>query len=352
RAYLNTSAEPRFGDNGEFIGYRGVTCNITKRKFAEQHILRLGRMYAALSATNEAILHAQSPEDLYQKVCDAAVHGVQKVCDAAVHGGMFRSTIVATIEPRTDWVRVIASTGLNAESLRTIRASIDESVPEGHGMIGTAFRSRLPAICNNYFTDPRMAPWREAATSIGVAATAAVPLVQRGDVTGVLAFYSGDVDAFDAEIVKLLERMAENVAHALDNFERTQEQQRADQALRESEARFKSLTELSSDWYWEQDAQYRFTRFDGRYVERSRGAFERLVGSRPWECGLENAPGREIEQSHRRVLEQRQPFHNAVVYAKLANDERICMSISGTPIFDAQGEFMGYRGTGRDITAR
>ena len=341
RAYLNTSAEPRFGDNGEFIGYRGVTRNITKRKFAEQHILRLGRMYAALSATNEAILHAQSPEDLYQKVCDAAVHG-----------GKFILTGIALVDPGTPWAKMVALTGAGSDELRAARISVDGACVEGQGTVGEAYRSGRPCISNDYLNDARMRPWREKGKALGVAAAAAIPLLQSGRAIGAWLFYSGEVGAFDDEIVKLLTRMTENVSFALDNIAREREQQLAAQALRESEARFKSLTELSSDWYWEQDAQYRFTRFDGRYVERSRGAFERLVGSRPWECGLENAPGREIEKSHRRVLEQRKPFHNAVVYAKLANDERICMSISGTPIFDAQGEFMGYRGTGRDITAR
>ena len=170
--------------------------------------------------------------------------------------------------------------------------------------------------------------------------------------TGVLGFYSSEIDAFDDEIVTLLQRMADNISFALDNFEREWEQRRAERALRDSEERFKSLTELSSDWYWEQDEQFRFTRFDGRYVERARRAFEQLIGQRPWEVGLKGEPDEGSEDSHRTLLERCEPFYNVPVYANLANGERVCMSVSGAPMFDAQGNFKGYRGTGRDTTAR
>jgi diguanylate cyclase (GGDEF)-like protein/PAS domain S-box-containing protein len=341
RFYMSASGEPRFDKDGRFVGYHGVTENITKRKLAEQRMLRLGRMYTALSATNEAILRAQSPEELYQKVCDAAVHG-----------GKFISTIVMAVTPGETWVRLVASTGLSEERLREARVSVDVSLPEGQGMIGTAYRTRRPAVCSDYATDPRMLPWRKGAAAMGVAATAAIPLLKQDTVIGVLAFYSSEVNAFDDEIVKLLERMAENVSFALENFERKQERHRAEQALRESEARFKSLTELSSDWYWEQDGQFRFTRFDGRYVERARDAFAHLMGRTPWECGIENEIGSDLEQSHRALLEQCKAFYDVGVYCLLPDGRRISMSVSGAPIFDATGTFQGYRGTGRDITAR
>ena len=339
RVYLSSNAEPCFDENGRFTGYRGVTRNITKRKLAEQHILRLGRMYAALSATNEAILRARSPAELYQQFCDAAVHG-----------GKFVSTAVLLVSVEENWVRVLASAGLDTARSRGVRISVDASLPEGQGTVGTAYRTRRPAVCNNYFTDPLITPWRDAAVAMGIAATAAVPLIINGKVAGVLGFYSGEVDAFDDEILKLLERMSENVSFAIENFDREQERHRAERALRDSEARFKSLTELSSDWYWEQDAEFRFTRFDGRYVKRSRDAFGKLLGRRPWECGLEF--DEEHERTHRVILEQRKTFYNAVVYARLDDGNRVCMMISGAPIFDANGGFAGYRGTGRDVTAR
>ncbi|HEY6233924.1 MAG TPA: PAS domain-containing protein, partial [Candidatus Elarobacter sp.] len=230
--YIIISGEPVYDGNGAFVGYRGVGRDITERRLAEQATRRLGRMYAALSATNEAILHVHSAEELYQKVCDAGVHG-----------GNFISTAVLLIEPDAQWATVTASTGIGAKTLREIRISIDASRPEGRGTVGIAFRTCKPGVCNDYMNDERMKPWHNEGRAFGVAAAAAIPLLQGGEVIGVLLLYSREKDAFDEEIVKLLERMAENVSFALENFEREREQRRAEQALRESEERFKSLTE-------------------------------------------------------------------------------------------------------------
>jgi len=308
---------------------------------AEQAKLHLSKMYAVLSATNEAILRASSPEELYKKVCDAAVHG-----------GKLITAAVLRIAPVEREAHLIVMSGAGSEHWPYMRICIDPDVPEGRGLVGTAYRTGRPAITNDYLNDDRLRPWRERGREIGFRAGAAIPLRQAEQVTGVLVFYSGETNAFDDDIVKLLERMAENVTFALANFERAAEQQRASQALRESEARFKSLAELASDWYWEQDEEYRFTRFEGRYVKRSKGAFERLIGKRPWEVGFEMADGESANEAHRALLESRKPFYDVVLYKTLAGGWRTCMSVSGEPVFDAQGNFRGYRGTGRDITAR
>ncbi|HEX5476393.1 MAG TPA: GGDEF domain-containing protein, partial [Burkholderiales bacterium] len=62
------------------------------------------------------------------------------------------------------------------------------------------------------------------------------------------------------------------------------EKARSSNALRESEARFRSLIDLSTDWYWEQDADYRFTRIEGRSVAGGDPRLRaRLMGARRWE---------------------------------------------------------------------
>ena len=82
-------------------------------------------------------------------------------------------------------------------------------------------------------------------------------------------------------------------------------QVRAEESLRESEARFRSLTALSSDWFWEQDAEYRFTRLEGRNVAGGDPALrERLLGRRRWESDLEVDGGWD---AHRAALEPQAP---------------------------------------------
>ncbi len=127
----------------------------------------------------------------------------------------------------------------------------------------------------------------------------------------------------------------------------------AEFALRASEERFRSLTELSSDWYWEQDPQYRFTfmsRERTRWTNKSRSE---LLGHTRWEA-YPNALTPEEWAAHRADLDARRPFYNLVV--KVLDPDtgkvRAYSSLNGQPVFDDGGRFIGYRGTGQDITAR
>jgi diguanylate cyclase (GGDEF)-like protein/PAS domain S-box-containing protein len=128
------------------------------------------------------------------------------------------------------------------------------------------------------------------------------------------------------------------------------ERRLAELRLRESEARFRALTQLSSDWYWEQDAEYRFTRIEGAGVAAGDALRGRsLIGKARWEIGVEIEGGWE---AHRAVLEARKPFRDVVMWRVLPDGSRNYVSVSGEPVFDAKGRFAGYRGIGRIVTAQ
>ena len=123
------------------------------------------------------------------------------------------------------------------------------------------------------------------------------------------------------------------------------------QALRESEARWRSLTHLSSDWYWEQDADFRFVRFDGS-AERERGIpDETHYGLTRWELPDAVVAPRQWSK-HRQQLQAHEVFHDFEMQRTSADGALIWVSVSGEPIFDAEGRFTGYRGVARDITER
>ncbi|WP_087748079.1 MULTISPECIES: EAL domain-containing protein [unclassified Acidovorax] len=121
------------------------------------------------------------------------------------------------------------------------------------------------------------------------------------------------------------------------------------QALRESEARWRSLTDLSSDWYWEQDADFRFVRFDGS-VERGIPD-ETQYGLTRWELpDAVVAPGQ--WSKHRQQLQAHEVFHDFEMQRTTTDGTPVWVSISGEPIFDAEGRCTGYRGVARNITER
>ena len=445
-----------------------VARDITARKVAEQASERLRRMYAALGALNEAILRTHRAEELYQRVCDAAVES-----------GQFFGARVLLVDPGSTWARVAASSRFAPRDVGNVRVSIDPTVPEGRGLFAIACRTLEPCISNDYGQDPRTAPWHARARTVGFASGAVVPIVRGAKAFGGMVFYSRRKNAFDEDVVKLLGRMAENVAFALDNFDREAERRAADaavraseekyrnvlanmsegyfeidlkgnctfvndalrrllgctyeeiiglnyhryydaatarqvfrvynkvyrtgkpvelvewdylhkdgtrgrweqsiqriddangrpvgfrgvvrdithrraaeEALRASEERFRGLTDLSSDWFWEQDAEFRFTKFEGKKVAGGRFDFGSVIlGKRPWEMPNVIADSVDWERV-REICRRHEPIKD-LEYA-YADDKcrRFYISVNGEPMFDAAGNLRGYRGTSRDITER
>jgi diguanylate cyclase (GGDEF)-like protein/PAS domain S-box-containing protein len=122
----------------------------------------------------------------------------------------------------------------------------------------------------------------------------------------------------------------------------------AEAALREGEARFRDLTELSSDWYWEQDADLRFTQISSRVHEFALGSDED-IGKLRWEISRLHMTD-EQWKPHKAALAARRPFHDLVYQRYDVYGNLRVISVSGRPIFDEAGRFQGYRGTGRDMT--
>jgi len=131
---------------------------------------------------------------------------------------------------------------------------------------------------------------------------------------------------------------------------------RAEELLRENEARFRALTSLSSDWYWEQDEQFRFVEVKGGQAgwteSASRGFLgDSYLGKTRWEMGETQLTQSQWEQ-HRADLRAHREFRDLQLRFEKPDGSFRWAAVSGMPIFDAQGVFRGYRGIGRDITAQ
>ncbi len=123
----------------------------------------------------------------------------------------------------------------------------------------------------------------------------------------------------------------------------------AQAALRESEQRFRDFAELASDWFWEQDAELRFTVIGGGAPSPSPGNRSDL-GKRRWEItDTSRAPA--AWEQHKRETLAHLPFRDFRYERIGPNGEIYHISISGVPLHDQAGNFIGYRGIGRDITA-
>lgn len=203
-----------------------------ERSRTETQKERLTRMFAALSATNEAIMRAKSRAELFDLVCQAASNG-----------GKFTSTTIALAKADSDQLEIVAAAGPSAETTRNVRLSIDADRPEGRGMSGTAFRTRQPCVSNDYVNDSRVSAFHTVLQGDGARSGAALPLIAHDKPVGVMIYMSTEQDTFTDEFVELLQRLADNVSFAMENFDRADEKNKADERI-EYLASHDSLTNL------------------------------------------------------------------------------------------------------------
>jgi PAS domain S-box-containing protein len=122
-------------------------------------------------------------------------------------------------------------------------------------------------------------------------------------------------------------------------------------AARKSKQRFRRMVEMSSDWYWVQDEQFRFVEVPGLEAQHEEDT-DIVIGSTRWELpGLAPLPDKAWEQ-HRARLERHESFSDFVFLRYNKAGELRYLSVSGEPLFDARGKFTGYHGVGKDITER
>jgi PAS domain S-box-containing protein len=129
------------------------------------------------------------------------------------------------------------------------------------------------------------------------------------------------------------------------------ERKRAEEELRESEERFRTLVQHSFEVYWESDAQHRMLRQE--FADELAAAPVPLaeLGKTRWEAPYLE-PDEEGWRKHREILDAHLPFRDFEVARPAADGGKKYVSVSGLPLFDKAGQFIGYRGVARDITER
>jgi len=146
-------------------------------------------------------------------------------------------------------------------------------------------------------------------------------------------------------VVRLLYKKLENYSKVL---EQTVQERTAE--LRESEARYRSLTELASDWYWEQDENMNFTRVSGPVQEMLGIQGDALAREA---AGAQLAGWNEAERKELQAkIAARQPFLDFAFSRTNADGSQQMFRVSGEPMFNQSARFIGYRGIGVKLTAK
>jgi len=198
------TASPLRSPNGEVLGSVCVLHDITDRKRAEEAVRRASRALQTLSQCNEAIVRATGEAEL-----------LRQVCEVLVGTGGYRLAWVGSVEhDEAKTVRPVAQAGYDDGYVATLRVTWADT-ERGRGPVGVAIQTGRPCVVRNTSADPAFAPWRTEAAKRGYASAIALPLMAGSHVFGTLAVYAAEPDAFDEEEVRLLTRLADDLAYGL-----------------------------------------------------------------------------------------------------------------------------------------
>jgi PAS domain S-box-containing protein len=227
--YFDGTYAPKLDAQGRVDGLAGFFRNVTARKQVEAQVLRLNRLFIALSHINHTIVKIHDRDAL-----------LKEICRVAIEQGGYRMAWVGWLDETSQVVEPVVFAGEERGYLERVRITgRDENA--GRGPTGTAIREGKCVISQDIATDPRMLPWRERALERGYRSSAAVPLRQEGRVRGVFTVYAGEAHAFDPDDELLLNEFSEDISFALDWILHLEQRQGAEAELQK---RYRELSAL------------------------------------------------------------------------------------------------------------
>ncbi|HYN11207.1 MAG TPA: diguanylate cyclase, partial [Burkholderiales bacterium] len=308
-AWISVSGEPLFDGTGSFRGYRGVGRDITAQKRVEE-LLRLE--HAVARSLAQAATVSEGLQGALRAICE--VEGWD-------YGRCFR------VDPAS------------------LAVSFEEGWSAREPAIGQFLqRSRMLWQAGKpvWSTDLPRTPGAPGRPGDGGYATFAFPAVAQGKTIAMLAFSGHSAREPDQSLLDATPAIGSLFAQFLRRME-------AEDSLRESEARFRSLTHMSSDFFWETDAQHRISSIvhgpSYAAAQVGRGA----IGQTPW--GIPSArPDQAGWAAHKATLDNQLPFRDFEFARTMPDGGTRYFMVSGQPQFSKDGGFLGYRGVGRDVT--
>ncbi|MQM39324.1 hypothetical protein KBTX_03349 [wastewater metagenome] len=184
-----------------------VLRDLTEREHNEARLRRTNRALRSLSRANAALIHAEDVDGLLLGVCRALTD---------TDDGYPLAWVGWAEEDEARSIRAVAASGDGADYLRAIRVSWAGDDFHGQGPAGTAVRTGSMQRIDSIEDDPGFRPWREAATSHGLHAVIAVPIVLDGQPRGVLSVYADIANAFGDAEADLLRELADDIAFGVE----------------------------------------------------------------------------------------------------------------------------------------
>lgn len=218
-----------FQEGGRWLNV-AIVRDISERKNTESMLLRLNRELAAISTSTQVLARASSELELLNQMCET-------IC---VVGGFRMAWVGYPENNESKSVRPVAIFGFDEGYLDKVDITWADT-ERGRGPTGTAIRTGVTQVNQDFTNNSQMELWRDAALARGFHSSIALPLRIDTSVIGCLTIYSEDRDAFYDDEVKMLEVLAKDVSYGIDSLRAKGEHQQAEMALRKSEERYRTI---------------------------------------------------------------------------------------------------------------
>jgi len=314
------------GADGELAGLIGAIIDITDRKRAEQRQTIEHRVTRLLSESETA---AEAMPGVLAAFCET----LGWACGARW-----------SLDPKADGFRCEETWSGDDPAVAAFLAESAKTTfrPGQAGLIRRVLGRGEPVWIVDVAAEPGFLRGREAAAA-GLRSAFAFPIRLGEHALGALEFFHRETQPPDEWLLRTGVAIGQQIGHFMARAQ-------AERDLRQSEARFRSLTGLSSDWYWEQDDEYRLTFMSSRFIERTGIDPAPYIGRRRWDQPAPNLSESDWAR-HRAQLERHEPFFDFEIERVTPDGNSVWLSVTGEPVFEDR-KFRGYRGVGTDITER
>ena len=408
--HLSVSGLPVFDQAGKFVGYHGIGCDITERKRAELALRQSEETFAAVfrsawdglflidtdtgeildcnpralvlfEAADRSELIGKAGNDLFRRPLARAV--IAAALSQLERGEPWhREDELVTLKGNDFWADISgaklyrpgrATTLLRVADMSERRRA-QQALEASEAMLGAVYNNSRDALLVGNIADGTVFDCNRRALEMFEARSKREivdrpghtllrhPLSQANVAERLKRMEHGEIlredmvfrtrsgKRFWGEMVAVKLELPARSAYLV-RVADISERKQAEAQLRASEQRFRDLSELSSDWFWEQGPDLRFNRFAPGRRDAGGHSEDELIGYLRWDLPFIADRADPKWDEHRRTLEARESFTD-FVFAVTSSVGPRWVSISGKPLFDDRGKFLGYRGTGKDITER
>ncbi|MGA3207473.1 MAG: ATP-binding protein [Syntrophales bacterium] len=314
---------------------------------ANAEMRELNRTLKMISECNQIVVRAKDEMSLLQDICRIIVD----------IGGYLTAWVGFAEQDEGKSVRPVAFAGHDDGCLKAVNISWADN-ESGRGAAGIAIRTGKPAFAENVSAYPTNGPWYIEARKSNCRSSVAIPLIADGHAFGALNICGSKPGKFKPEEVKLLTEMADDLSYGMVLLRTREERKRSEAALRESEGKYRYITERMSDVIWTMDSN-----LGVQYVSPS---VSKALGFTPEErmkhTLFERITPESIEKAEEVLkFEMQRDRESGVDPNRTATLELEYYHKNGSTVWhetvisgirDVKGNIIGYHGASRDITER